>query len=257
MPDWRDEVLRRLAQSKLSSAEREEIARELAGYLEDHCQDARRAGLTESAAVQAAFAELDEDKNLGAHLYRARKEHPMNLNRRTRQFWLPAVTLFLGSAFLLAAFQACAVLVYRAYAPNPGVAHSYPGLIHNLLWHDSAALMFYLAWLYSLPFVGAAGGYWSRREGGGRSVRLAAGLFPVLLFTAVFFSELEMMQKGNSLPFLAVDGLPPAHLFFPFLSPVASLFLSWTLIPGAALFLGVLPFLRRATARRDAAASAI
>ncbi len=257
MPDWHREVLRRLARSKLSAVEREEIARELAGYLEDYCQNARNSGLQESAAVQAAYAELDEDKRLGAHLRRARKEHSMNVNARTRQFWLPAVTVFLASACVLAVFHAVAVLAYRAYGPEAGTVHTYAGLVQSVMWHNNAAWMLYLAWLYVLPFLGAAGAYWSRREGAGRPMRIAAGLFPALLFTAIFLGQLEATQKGASFPFLSMFPLPPSHLFFPFLSDAVSLFFSWVLIPCAALLLGILPSLRGSTPRQDAAVSAI
>jgi hypothetical protein len=43
--DWREEAARKLANSKLSAEEREEISRELAGYLEDLCSDAPTRGL--------------------------------------------------------------------------------------------------------------------------------------------------------------------------------------------------------------------
>ncbi len=257
MTDWRSEVLRRLACSKFSAAEREEIARELAGYLEDYCQDACKSGLEEPAAAQAASDELDEDKDLDAHLYLARKEHPMNVNIRTRQFWLPAVTVFLAGAFVLAGFHALAVRVYRAYGAEEGAVHSYASLMHSVIWQDSAAWMFYLGWLYVLPFLGAAGAYWSRRKGAVPSVRIATGLFPVVLFTAIFLGQLGAIQNGASLPFLSMFPLPPSHLFFPFLSPAGSLFLSWILIPCAALLLGVLPCLWGTPARQDAVASMI
>lgn len=42
MRDWRGEAERKLADSKLSAAEREEIARKLAGYLDDLCGGAPR-----------------------------------------------------------------------------------------------------------------------------------------------------------------------------------------------------------------------
>ena len=257
MPDWRSEVLRRLAGSKLSAAEREEIARELAGYLEAYCEDGGRAGFQEASVVQAAFAELDEDKSLGAHLYRARKEHSMNVDGRTRQFWIPAVTVFLASAFVLAGFHALAVRVYRAYESEMGAVRGYAGLMHSVMWHDNAAWMFYLAWLFVLPFLGAAGAYWSRREGAAPSMRIAAGLFPAVLFAAIFLGKLEATQKGASLPFLAIFPLPPAHLFFPFLPEAASLFLSWILIPCAALFLGILPSLWDTPPRQATVASTI
>lgn len=239
--DWRGEAARTLADSKLSAAEREEIARELAGHLEDLCSDAPAHGLDEDAATQSAVAELYEDKHLGAHLYRARKENPMNLNDRTKRLWLPGMSMFFASAALLAASQAAALWTYHAFAPVPH-AENYPQLVHDFIRHDGAALMIYFAWLCTLPFFGAFGAYWSRRAGSSRSVQIATGLFPLVLFLAIFIGQLDVGQRGTSLSFLAMDALPPAHIFFLFLSVPINLLLNWIVIPGAALLSGVLPF---------------
>ncbi len=64
----------------------------------------------------------------------------------------------------------------------------------------------------------------------------------LVLFLAIFIGQRSVAQNGTSLPFLAMDALPPAHLFFPVLSTSSSLLLSCVVIPGAALLLGVLPF---------------
>lgn len=87
MPDWSREVRGVLAKGKFSSIEREEISRELAGYLEDLYSDARNRGLDERAAIEHAIAELHEDARLGPHLRRARKENTMN--DRTKVFGFP------------------------------------------------------------------------------------------------------------------------------------------------------------------------
>jgi len=257
--DWREEAARKLANSKLSAEEREEISRELAGYLEDLCSDARARGIDDStaaqtAATQRAAAELHEDKHLGANLYRARKENPMYLNNRTKRFWLPGIAMFVASAALLAAFQLAAAWVYH-YAPTPH-AQNYPELVLNIMRHRGAALVVYLGWLYTLPFLGALGAYRSRREGSGRAVQIATGLFPLLLFLAIFVGQWAAMERGTLGPFLRIlgmDALPPAHLFFsPFLSVPINLLLSWVVIPGAALLLGVLPFLQNGAPSRIA-----
>src|SRR5271170_5128294 len=65
-PNWREEALSKLADSKLSRDEREEISRELAGYLEDFCASAPARDLDDRAATESAAAELREDKYLGA-----------------------------------------------------------------------------------------------------------------------------------------------------------------------------------------------
>jgi len=239
-PDWREEAARKLASSKLSAAEREEIARELAGYLEDLCSDAPACGLDDSAATQSAASELHEDKHLGAHLFRARKEGIMN--DRTRQLWLPGMVMLFAAAATLAASQIAGFSVYDAYAPTPHATCNLLELLAYLRRYRAAALLIYFGWLGMLPFLGAIGAYWSRRAGSARATQIASGLSPLVLFLAIFIGQRSVAQKGTSLPFLAVDALPPAHLFFPVLSTSSSLLLSWVVIPGAALLLGVLPF---------------
>lgn len=240
MPDWENEAARLLSRTKFSAEEREEVARELAGYLEEVNNDARERDLDESAAAQPALTELHEDSRLGANLYRARREG--NMNDRTRQLWLPGITLLFATAATLAAFQLAALWAYNAYAPTPH-GNNFPGLMSWLMRHTSAALFVYLGWLYVLPFLGAFGAYWSRRAGSGRAMQVVSGLFPVTLFLAIFLGQHAVGREGTSLGFLAMDALPPAHIFFMFLSSSSSLFLSWVLIPGAALLLGVFPFL--------------
>jgi len=247
MRDWREEASRRLADSRLSAAEREEISRELAGHLEDLCDDARSRSQDDFTATKTAAVQLYEDKHLGAHLYRARREGIMN--DRTKQLWLPALTILLASAALLAAFQVLALGLYHALAPTPIAgslsmhARTYPELVRNAMRHESAALMIYFGWLGTLPFLGALGAYWSRRAGSSRSLQITTALFPLVLFLAIFVGQQDVGQRGTSLSFLAMDALPPAHIFFMFLSVSANLLLNWVLIPGAALLLGILPFL--------------
>lgn len=224
MRDWGNDVSRKLADSKLSAAEREEISRELAGHLEDLCAAACSSGQDEDAATQRATAELQEDEYLGAHLYRARKENAMNLNDRTKRLWLPGMTILLASAASLTILQLAGLRPYfqtvwfRGDSMTPHSVYSY--------------LMFYVPWLCVLPFLGAASAYWSRRVGSGRVAGLAVGLFPVLVFLAIFLVFVPAS--------LAMGKLPPAEEFIP---AFAGLIVSWVVIPGAALLLGVLPFL--------------
>ena len=245
---WREEASRKLANSKLSASEREEISRELAGYLDDLCADALARGFDVAAAAQHSFAELHEDTKLGAHLYSARKENAMHINERTKRFWLPGVTMFVTSAALLAAFQFLALGLYHAFAPAPITgslsihAKTYPELVRQVMWHNGAALIIYFGWLCTLPFLGALGAHWSRRAGSSRSAQIATGLFPLILFFAIFIGQFNVGGRGTSLRFLAMDALPPAHIFFVFLPVSLNLLLNWLVIPGVALLAGVLPF---------------
>lgn len=240
MPDWMREAWRKLAGSKFSASERDDVSRELAGYLDDRCSDASARGLEDSTAAQCAATELHEDKRLGAHLYRARREG--NMNDRTKQLWIPGITLLFASAALLALSQLAALWVYSAYAPTPH-GNNFPGLMAWLMRHNSAAMLVYLAWLYTLPFLGAFGTHWARRAGSSRRTQITLGFFPLILFFAIFLGQYDVAAQSTSLRFLAMDATPPAHIFFLFMPEAGSLFLSWVVIPGGALLLGVLPFL--------------
>ncbi|MGH9732148.1 MAG: hypothetical protein ACRD4A_10635 [Candidatus Acidiferrales bacterium] len=229
--DWRKQASRKLADSKLSAAERDEVARELAGYLEDLCTDAPARGLDDPAAAQHAAAELHEDKHLGAHLYRARKEN--TVNDRTKQLWLPGLTMLLATIALLAFFEFAGFHAYYGVLWLRG-----PVSLGAAYWRFSM----YNAWLFPLPFLGAAGAYWSRRAGSGRGMQAVAGLSPLLVFLAAFAAMVHFS--------FALDGVPPARTLLPALAVAA---LRWVVIPGAALLSGVLPFLLSAESRRHAA----
>lgn len=221
--DWRGEAARRLADSKLSAAEREEIARELSGYLEDLYSDARNRGFDDYAAAQTAAAELHEDARLGPKLRRARREGIMN--DRTKRLWLPALTILLASVASLTIFQ---IAGFSPYYP-----HFWSARFGSTDVWLRYSFFIYVPWLCVLPFLGGATAYWSRRAGSTRAASIVAGIFPASVFLATFVVFVPIA--------LAADTLPPAKIFLPAL---AGQILSWVIIPGAALLLGVLPFLR-------------
>jgi hypothetical protein len=228
MPDWKHEASRKLANSKFSAAERDEISRELAGYLDDLCNESRGSGADESSTIAHAARELYEDARLGPKLRRARQEN--NMNDRTKRLWLPGCIILLASTLALALLQLAGFSPYfpRAWDGN---ASTEP-LLHN-------SLMIFLPWLCVLPFLGAAGAYWSRRAGSGRALRIAVGIFPAFVFLSTFLVWVPTC--------VAIGALPAPKIFLPAL---AGLIVSWVVIPGAALFLGVLPFLRAGSAQR-------
>ncbi len=59
MPEWKPEILRRLAPLKLSSAREAEIADELAQHLEDRYQELLLTGQSEDTAFRTAIDELE------------------------------------------------------------------------------------------------------------------------------------------------------------------------------------------------------
>jgi putative ABC transport system permease protein len=63
MPEWKPEILRRLAPLKLSPAREGEIAEEIAQHLEDRYQELLARGHTEDAAFRTSLDEL-KDENL-------------------------------------------------------------------------------------------------------------------------------------------------------------------------------------------------
>ncbi|MFZ0213330.1 MAG: hypothetical protein WBE20_02635 [Candidatus Acidiferrales bacterium] len=246
MRDWRNEVEQVLAAGKFSAAEREEISLELAGYLDDLYHAARNRGLDEAAAIKYAFAELHEDARLGQHLRRAREENTMN--DRTKRLWLPGLTILLSSVVLLETFQAIGFsgFFFRIMMQHSGPA---PNGLMRLVVNRDAGLLTYFVWLLGLQFLGAAGASWSRRAGSGRALQIATGLFPLLLFFAVALAEQAAAHVGTLSTMGELNSLAPGRAFFLFPSG-AGLFLSWVVIPGVALLLGILPFLRSNTAER-------
>ncbi|HEV2314167.1 MAG TPA: hypothetical protein VGR94_02595, partial [Candidatus Acidoferrales bacterium] len=139
-----------------------------------------------------------------------------------KRFWFPSVAILFASVAILAAIQAA-------------------GLRPHFMMKGELPLVIYLPWLVVLPFLGAGGAYWARCQRGGQTVAAAIELFPALKlfgsFVVVFVVSLLV-----ALPIcVALGALTPDAEFFIVL---AGAILSWVVIPGASLLLGVLPFLR-------------
>jgi hypothetical protein len=76
MPDWKEEVRRRLRGLKVSPVNEAEIVEELAQHLDDVYQRALNSGMSEAAAEQAALGELAAEHSLLRDLERARQRPP-------------------------------------------------------------------------------------------------------------------------------------------------------------------------------------
>lgn len=77
-------------------------------------------------------------------------------------------------------------------------------------------------------------------------VRAAAGLFPVLLFIAIFwFEQTQYVFFRDPLP-ICIAGKHSAHFFPVFAWAV----LNWVIIPAVVLLFGMLPFLREGSVAR-------
>ena len=73
MPDWKPQILRRLAPLKLSPTREAEIAEELSQHLEDRYQELLVTGQSEGAAFRTAIDELKDEDFLARSLRRAEK----------------------------------------------------------------------------------------------------------------------------------------------------------------------------------------
>jgi len=230
MPDWRQFVSAHLGPLGLPPKCEQEISVELADHLQDHYAAALRDGL---AAEQAAAIVLDEVPDwaaLNREIFDA-KRGEASMKQVTRSLWLPGVAMLFLYAFLLR------VVIWTGSQPSV----FFLGRQTPLTGYMGLALVFYLPWLILLPIVGALGAYWSKRSGGGVLQRLLVGMFPATLLLALF---LCMML----LAFVADPHVPLALKF----AALGTYIIGWVLIPGAALFIGVLPFLRNHQRPRSA-----
>jgi MacB-like periplasmic core domain len=76
MPDWKPEILRRLAPLKLAPTREAEIAEEVAQHLEDRYQELLAGGATEGNACRVAVEELKDEDLLARELRRVEREAP-------------------------------------------------------------------------------------------------------------------------------------------------------------------------------------
>ena len=131
------------------------------------------------------------------------------MNHRTKVLWLPGLSSL-----------AAAMIIFTI--------SSRVGLQPRFLADGWANAVVYLGWLVPMPFCGAIGAYLSRRAGGQRLARLAAGLFPAIgMFSLVGFLMLIcqiVLAKPRIFNFAR-------GLFFG------------VILPGVALLLGTIPFL--------------
>ncbi len=221
MPKWNQLVRERLGTLGIGAEREEEVVAELAAHFEDAYDDRLERSATPEQALASAFSEVKNWARLSRDIFRADQEDPMN--ERTRNLWLPGMVTLLFSSVLL-------MLITR-YGPLP-----------VFVWIDSRVpLLLYVPWLVSLPLFGAAGAYWSRRMGGAVRARIGAGVFPALMLAAAFCVILPASILIQS---FSLRTMQWKTFGSPFISAIVIFTLGWVVIPGAALLLGALPFLR-------------
>lgn len=214
MPDWQELVRRRLSGLALDGAEKEEVHAELAAHLEESYEALRKNGASEKEAVHRTMKQVSDWRDLQHKIFVAKRRGDF-MQKRVRQLWIPGFLLLILSAIFLMALQKL-------------------GFQPRIIGSGPSAILFYVPWLASLPFLGALGAYLSSRAGGSRRTMLLASVFPVLALTAAF---LLMFPIG-----MIIERVTGHHVDFAI---VATALLrdgiGWLLVPGAALLAGALP----------------
>jgi hypothetical protein len=217
--DWQALVRERLSGRGLTTAQKEEVVAELSSHLEELYEEAISQEADESDAVRRALDEVANWRQLSRRI-QSSKQKEGQMNYRTRSLWLPgfaSLTAAMGTLMLMNRF----------------------GIEPIILWHGSLAIFqIHLPWLAVLPLFGALGAYLSQRANGNLKLRLAAASFPALVLLGLFCPGIVIAAIFQS--HRTWHDLPVAFAVVVF---------NWVLIPGAALLVGALPFLRNSQIR--------
>jgi hypothetical protein len=221
MPDWRKHVERHLQSLEVSGEREEEIRAELAEHLKDTYQSALRRGLSPEAAMARAQEQVPDWRKLAGRIRRASREEDA-MSHMAKTIWLPGVAMLSLATLWLVALM-------RMVPPG-----AWQGPQMNELIAPKALWMIIVPWLVAYLAFGAVGAYWSRRAGGSLAARLLSGTFPLTMHLATIILPILVAVFSTTPKF-------PEHLQVAFLMRVS---VFWVLIPGIALTLGTLPFLR-------------
>lgn len=226
MHDWQAVVRERFSGLGLTDDQQREVITELAAHLEDLYVEQCALGVNEAQAMHQALDDGTDWRQLERRI-RHSKHQEENMNTRTRTLWLP------GLASLTAAMGMLMVMNRIGIEPK-------------IYWYRSmAGLELYLPWLMTLPVFGALGAYLSRRAQGELKTRLAAALFPSIVVLGLFCLGIAL-----SVVVAVFQTAIERHVNWQVV-PVAFalMVVNWVLLPGAALALGALPFLRNSGMR--------
>lgn len=221
MPEWKALVRERLGDLGLAASQEEAIFAELASHLEELYDEACAQGFCKSEAIERSLAQVTDWHGLSRNIQTAKHKEGI-MNHRTTTLWLPGLISLTAAMVFLMLFELISL------QPRFLVPGSF-AVVHTGSTRANVLLVAYLPWLALLPFCGAAGAFLSRRAGGQRPARLAAGMFP---WTTLFFLVTFLTLIGQIAPF--------RHRWIDF---VAKLILV-SIPPGIALLLGVIPFLK-------------
>lgn len=236
MLDWEAVVSGRLGALELNEGQREEIVRELAGHLEDLYVEQCSRGVSKSEGVERTLDRVADWRVLTQRIRLAKRKEE-SMNDRTKGYWLPGLIGFTASMVWLMILQLTIAHLRIPWYPANSLAAPHVGLVQRSI--SSTGLQIYtlaapyLFWLLTQPAFGALAAYLSRRGGGESRARLVAGVFPALILLCAlgFVALTAMLAERNR--FVLDHPLRFAMIVFP-----------WVVVPGAALLLGVLPFLK-------------
>ena len=104
MPDWNPLLAERLGHLTLAQEMREEVVNELATHLEEHYQELRAHGVSDSESVSVALSQVVDWEALGRKIIEAKNEGE-RMNDRTKQFWLPGLVTLTATMLWLMFLQ--------------------------------------------------------------------------------------------------------------------------------------------------------
>jgi hypothetical protein len=214
MPDWKRLVRQRMVCPELPAELNEEIVSELAAHLEETYDTARSQHCTEVQAFELALQEVGDWRVLASDICHALKENPMT--NRVRSFWLPALASFALASLLLLGLTRISMQPRYLVRLTSGLGP----------W-------FYAVWLVAQILSGALGASLSRRAGGTPSTRILSGIFPAVVMFGLW---------GVVIPASAMIQHNVFVLHHPLYYAIG--IVPWVVLPGIALLVGTLPFLR-------------
>jgi hypothetical protein len=271
MPDWRELVRQRMQPSP--EKQLDEVVEELSTHLEETYNDLLGRGYAPHAAFERTLQEVDDWDVLFKRISRTKqRRNPMN--DRVRRLWLSAAVAWLAASSWVVVLQrtdrlypylilfylpwmatlplVCAAGAYLAQRGDPANDHvkrlwlsatvTWLGTILSLVVLDRIdhpelilrrpiPIGFPLPGLATLILVGAAGACLAQRANAPRKTRLLVATSPALLLGIVLLVLLPWR--------VAFDRSPWALHFFAIDA------VNLVVVPGLALLLGALPFLRQ------------
>jgi len=220
-------VAQHLREFDLELPAQDEVAIELGAHLEDRYEQLLAGGMPEADAHRLVLEETPDWQELAENIKRTKRTED-TMNRRTKILWLPGLVTFTAASILL-------MILQRLLNLHPALLLSLERItgLHPTLWWKDQADAIYLCWWVLLPLCGAAGAFLSRRSGGTRLACMAASLFPSIVMLGIFCFVLPASMVIEKNRFVM------QHPLYFVLAMV-----NWIMVPGLALILGALPFLR-------------